>query len=43
MIFSHPATNGFLMWGFWDGAHWKDNAPYFIKTGRRIFYTRHLQ
>jgi GH35 family endo-1,4-beta-xylanase len=27
MIFSHPATNGFLMWGFWDGAHWKSNAP----------------
>lgn len=27
MIFSHPATNGFLMWGFWDGAHWNSNAP----------------
>lgn len=27
MIFSHPATNGFLMWGFWDGAHWLGNAP----------------
>ena len=27
MIFSHPATNGFLMWGFWDGAHWLANAP----------------
>ncbi len=31
MIFSHPATNGFLMWGFWDGAHWKDNAPLFYQ------------
>ncbi len=28
-IFSHPSTDGFLMWGFWDGAHWKDNAPMF--------------
>ena len=27
MIFSHPGTNGFLMWGFWDGAHWLNNAP----------------
>lgn len=28
-IFSHPAVEGFLMWGFWDGAHWKRNAPLF--------------
>jgi len=27
MIFSHPAVDGFLMWGFWDGAHWRGNAP----------------
>lgn len=27
--FSHPAVEGFLMWGFWDGEHWKDNAPLF--------------
>ncbi len=20
--FSHPAMTGFLMWGFWEGAHW---------------------
>jgi GH35 family endo-1,4-beta-xylanase len=20
--FSHPAVRGFLMWGFWEGAHW---------------------
>lgn len=20
--FSHPATNSFIMWGFWGGAHW---------------------
>lgn len=27
MAFSHPQVDAFLMWGFWDGAHWKDNAP----------------
>uniref|UniRef100_Q023N8 Beta-xylanase n=1 Tax=Solibacter usitatus (strain Ellin6076) TaxID=234267 RepID=Q023N8_SOLUE len=21
--FSHPAIKGFMMWGFWEGAHWK--------------------
>lgn len=26
-VFSHPAVGGFMMWGFWDGAHWKRNAP----------------
>ena len=25
--FAHPSLKGFLMWGFWDGAHWMDNAP----------------
>ncbi len=28
-VFSHPSTNGFLMWGFWDGAHWHNEAPIF--------------
>lgn len=28
-VFSHPSTNGFLMWGFWDGAHWHHKAPLF--------------
>jgi GH35 family endo-1,4-beta-xylanase len=28
-VFSHPAANGFLMWGFWDGAHWHHKAPLF--------------
>ncbi|MCB9266612.1 MAG: endo-1,4-beta-xylanase [Lewinellaceae bacterium] len=31
MVFSHPSTDGFLMWGFWDGAHWYDNAPMFYQ------------
>jgi endo-1,4-beta-xylanase len=22
LCFSHPAVKGFLMWGFWEGAHW---------------------
>lgn len=29
IVFSHPSTRGFLMWGFWDGAHWHSNAPLF--------------
>ncbi len=26
-LFSHPSVGGILMWGFWDGAHWHNNAP----------------
>jgi GH35 family endo-1,4-beta-xylanase len=26
-LFSHPAVDGIIMWGFWDGSHWKHNAP----------------
>lgn len=25
-LFSHPAVAGIVMWGFWDGSHWKQNA-----------------
>jgi len=28
-LFANPAAEGFLMWGFWDGAHWKDDATLF--------------
>ncbi|QLG47415.1 endo-1,4-beta-xylanase [Natrinema halophilum] len=28
-VFSHPAVEGFLMWGFWDELHWHGNAPLF--------------
>jgi len=28
-LYSHPAAEGFLMWGFWDGEHWRNNAPLF--------------
>jgi hypothetical protein len=30
-MFSHPAVGGIVMWGFWDGAHWKNNAPLYAK------------
>jgi GH35 family endo-1,4-beta-xylanase len=29
ITFAHPSMKGFLMWGFWDGAHWMANAPIF--------------
>ena len=29
VMFSHPAADGFLMWGFWDGKHWTSSAPVF--------------
>lgn len=29
VTFAHPSLKGFLMWGFWDGAHWLGNAPMF--------------
>lgn len=27
--FSHPFMDAFIMWGFWDGNHWKDNSAMF--------------
>ena len=27
--YSHPSYSGFMMWGFYDGAHWLKNAPLF--------------
>jgi endo-1,4-beta-xylanase len=27
ICFAHPSMKGFLMWGFWDGAHWLNNSP----------------
>lgn len=29
MCFSHPSVDGFLSWGFWQGAHWLNNGPYY--------------
>ncbi len=31
IVFSHESTDGFMMWGFWDGAHWHGNAPMFYQ------------
>jgi len=31
VCFSHPAVANFVMWGFWDGQHWRKNAPIFRK------------
>ena len=31
VMFSHPSVTGFLMWGFWDGSHWEQNAPMYNK------------
>ena len=25
-VFSHPAYTSFLLWGFWEGSHWKPKA-----------------
>jgi GH35 family endo-1,4-beta-xylanase len=27
--YSHPAVAGVTLWGFWDGSHWRGNAPMF--------------
>lgn len=32
ITFSHPQSDGFLMWGFWDGAHYSGRAPLFDKN-----------
>jgi GH35 family endo-1,4-beta-xylanase len=29
--FSHPSVTGFVMWGFWESAHWKPDAALFRK------------
>lgn len=28
-LFSHPSVKGIVMWGFWEGLHWKPNAALF--------------
>ena len=25
-VFAHPAIKGFMMWGFWEGRHWRPKA-----------------
>ena len=31
VCFSHPAVANFVMWGFWDGQHWRKNATIYRK------------
>ncbi len=31
LVYSHPATEAFMMWGFWDGGHWHGGAPLYNK------------
>jgi GH35 family endo-1,4-beta-xylanase len=45
IIFSHPGVDAFLMWGFWDGNHWKGNAPIFnldwsLKPSGQSFFNK---
>jgi endo-1,4-beta-xylanase len=28
-VFSHPAVDGVLTWGFWEGRHWRPQGAYF--------------
>lgn len=42
MVFSHPGVDAFVMWGFWDNNHWKNNALMFnsdwtIKPAGQVF------
>lgn len=32
MFFSHPQTDGIIMWGFWEGRHWKPDAALWRKN-----------
>jgi GH35 family endo-1,4-beta-xylanase len=29
VLFSHPQVDGFLMWGFWEGQHWRPDGAMF--------------
>jgi GH35 family endo-1,4-beta-xylanase len=31
-VFSHPAFNSLVQWGFWDGRHWRDGAGLYDKN-----------
>ena len=40
IAFSHPSTTSFIMWGFWDGSHWLNDAPLFYEdwTPKPAYY-----
>ncbi|MBX9852955.1 MAG: endo-1,4-beta-xylanase [Cytophagaceae bacterium] len=31
-FFSHPKTSGFMIWGFWEGRHWRPNGAMYRKN-----------
>ena len=34
-MFAHPSIDGFMMWGFWEGRHWRPRAAMFRKDWSR--------
>lgn len=41
-FFSHPATEGIIRWGFWEGRHWKPESAMFrhnwrVKPNGRVY------
>ncbi len=34
LVFSHPRMNGFTLWGFWAGRHWRPEAAMFTRDWR---------
>lgn len=34
VAFAHPRMEGFFVWGFWDGIHWNNSAPFYRKDWR---------
>jgi GH35 family endo-1,4-beta-xylanase len=31
-VFSHPKVEGIMLWGFWEGRHWRPNAALWTKN-----------
>jgi GH35 family endo-1,4-beta-xylanase len=43
LAFSHPQVDSFILWGFWTGAHWMNNAPIYrrdwtLKPSGEVFF-----
>lgn len=34
ICFSHPAVEGILLWGFWEGSHWRPSAALYARDWR---------
>ena len=32
-VFAHPGVDGFVMWGFWEGRHWRPDCAMFRRDG----------